>query len=65
MKVPDYNDLLDAYEAEREKRLARCPICASCGEPIQDEYLYDIDDNLYHEECVKELYRQSTENYER
>ena len=65
MNVPDYNDLLNAYEAEQEKRLARCPICAYCKEPIQDEFLYDIDGELYHEECVKDLWMHSTENYKR
>ena len=65
MPVPDYNDLLDTYEAEQEKALARCPICAYCKEAIQGDYLYEIDGELYHEGCVKILYRHSTENYER
>ena len=65
MRVPDYNDLHRSYEAEQEKSLARCPICSYCSEPIQDDYLFDIDGELYCEECMKDLFRHSTENYER
>lgn len=65
MRVPDYNDLLDAYQAEQDAQLKRRPICAHCNEPIQDDYLFDIDGKLYCEECMKDLYRHSAENYKR
>lgn len=65
MRVPDYNDLLDTYQAEQDAQLKRRPICSYCNEPIQDDYLFDIDGELYCEECMKDLFRHSTENYER
>lgn len=65
MPVPDYNDLHRSYEAQQEKALARLPICTYCEQPIQDDYLFDIDGELYCEECAKDLFRRSTENYER
>ena len=65
MPMPDYNYLLEIHEAEQEAQLEKCPTCAYCNEPIQDDYLFDIDGELYCEECMKDLYRHSTENYER
>ena len=65
MRVPDYNDLLDTYQAEQDAQLKRRPRCSYCNEPIQDDYLFDIDGELYCEECMKDLFRHSTENYER
>lgn len=64
MRVPDYNDLLDAYQAEQDAQLKRRPKCSFCGEPIQDDYLFDIDEELYCEECMKALFRRDAENYE-
>lgn len=65
MRVPDYSDLLNTYEAQQEKALARRPICTYCEQHIQDDYLFDIDGKLYCEECARDLFRHSTENYER
>ena len=51
-------------EAEYEESL---PTCDCCGEPIQDEDLYDFDGVLICEECVldyvRENFRKKTENY--
>lgn len=51
-------------EAEYEKRL---PICECCGNPIQDEDVYDFDGDLICEEClldyVRENFRKKTEEY--
>lgn len=38
---------------EREY-LARCPVCERCREPITDDWVYRIDDNYYHEDCLLE-----------
>jgi formylmethanofuran dehydrogenase subunit E len=53
----------DRYEADRERALSKLPHCCNCGEAIQDEYLYDIDGNLFCEDCLKSNYRKPTENY--
>lgn len=65
MYVPDNYDAFERHEADQEAQLERCPKCAYCGEPIQEDYLFDIDGELYHEDCAKELFRKDTENYER
>ncbi len=57
----------DRWDRKREKYLSRLPICECCGEPIQDEELYDFDGDLVCEECVfdyvRENYRKNIENY--
>ena len=63
MRVPDINDELRMYEAEQEASLESLPKCVNCGEPIQDDYLYDIDGDIYCEDCMKDEFRACTENY--
>ena len=63
--VPDYNDLLQAHEAEKEAWLDRRPKCERCRKPIQDDYLFDVDGKIYCEDCMNEKFRHSSEDYER
>ena len=53
----------ERHDAEQQKMLKKLPKCVHCGEPIQDEHLYDIDGELFCEECMKEIFRKSTELY--
>ena len=58
----------DRYDAEQQRRLDKLPKCDKCGEPIQDEDLYDFEDgNLICEECVleyiNERYKRKTDYY--
>lgn len=53
------------YELEQESWLAKRPVCEICGEPIQDDYLYDIDGVIHCEECMKDEYRKCAEDYEK
>ena len=52
-----------AYDEEQAKWEERHPTCDMCGEHILDEYLYHIGDELICEECLKEYYRKSTDDY--
>ena len=61
--IPDYNDLHSAYEQERERALEKFPKCDCCGEPITDDYFYNIDGTYICEECLNDNYRVSTDNY--
>ena len=65
MYIPDNYDLFEQHEAEQQDRLDKLPTCICCGEPIQDEYCYEIDDELYCEKCMNDEYRKPTEDYER
>ena len=46
----------ERFYAEQEKRLQDLPTCTICGEPIQDDYAYDIGFSEYvHEDCIEKL----------
>lgn len=53
----------DRYDTDRERRLARRPICERCREHIQVENLWDIDGTLYCPECARIEFERDTENY--
>lgn len=42
-----------SYDASCDRWVSRRPVCAKCGEHIQDEYGYEID-GLYCENCKDE-----------
>ena len=50
-------------EAEEERWLESCPVCCRCHQSIQDERLFDIEGNLYHEECAEDEFKKWTEDY--
>ena len=60
--LSDNYDLWRRREAEQEAWLETRPICDHCGQPIQDENLYDFDGVLYHEDCMNENFRKRTED---
>ena len=59
----DNNDFYDMHQAKQDKWLEARPRCCCCGEPIQDDMLYDIDGDLYCEDCMNDEFRHSTDNY--
>ena len=46
------------WEREKEKELERRPVCEWCGQPIQDEYMYQIDNEDVCQACVDDWLRQ-------
>lgn len=63
--IPCYVSLALRQKArEEEEWLAKRPKCSDCGEPIQDEYCYLINDELICPECLKYNYRKNTEDFE-
>ena len=61
--IPDNND----YARMEDERIARLeeklPKCDDCGEPITDDYLYEIDGEILCEECFNDRYRNATEDF--
>lgn len=51
------------WDAEQQRELDKLPKCAYCDEPIQDEYCYDINDELVCNVCMEEHHRKRTEDY--
>lgn len=48
------------YDAEREAELRRLPRCSECGERIQDEHCFAINDETICENCMNEQHRKLT-----
>lgn len=65
MYVPDNYDAFERHQAKQDAWIESRPVCIECGEHIQDDFLYDIDGDLYCEECMKDVFRKSTEDYEK
>lgn len=51
------------YSAELEDKLQKMPKCSYCDHHIQDDYLYEINDELICEECINENFRKNVEEY--
>lgn len=62
--LPDNYDLWSLHDAEQQKQLAKLPVCCMCGEPIQDEYYYLINDDILCQECLENNFRKETDEYE-
>lgn len=50
------------YEAERQREIEKLPVCCDCGDHIQDD-LYDIDGDLYCEDCMRINFKKPLEDY--
>ncbi len=51
------------HDREQTKRLQRFPVCAICGNPIQDEHLYLINDEFVCPECLNRDFRKDVDDY--
>ena len=53
----------DRYDAERQRAQDRLPQCCECGEPIQSDECYELDDGKYFcPECLDEKYKRWTDD---
>ena len=52
----------ELHDAEQEAWLARRPVCADCGEPIQEDRAYYINDEFICLDCM-EAYLVDIEEY--
>lgn len=57
--VSDYN----RYQEEKDNQLQKFPKCSICDYHIQDDYLYEINDELICEECLNDNFRKNVEDY--
>lgn len=61
--IPDALEMWERHDAEQEAELMKLPICDYCNEPIQDDYLFDIEGDIICEDCMKYHFRKRTEDY--
>lgn len=57
--VKDY----DRYDAEQTTKFKQYPLCSYCCDPIFDDYLYEINDEVVCEDCLNEHFRKNVEDY--
>lgn len=57
--IADFN----RWERERQRELKKLPKCYECGEPIQDDVCYEINDELICPKCLKDNHRKFTDYY--
>lgn len=51
------------YDEKQCAELDKLPKCSECGEAIQGEYCFEINDELICEACLNEYYRKQTDDY--
>lgn len=64
MQITD-NPLADfaSWDAEQTAKLERLPVCADCGEPVQDDHYYLINDEVICPDCLESGYRKDIDEY--
>ena len=61
--MKDNLDFYRDYEEQQAKELEKFPVCSVCGEYITDEFYFDIEDEIMCEDCLKDNFRKSTDDY--
>ena len=52
----------DRWDAEQEREREKLPICCECGERIETDVLYEINDCFICEECLENNHKKWTED---
>ena len=56
-------DDFDRHDREQAKELEKLPACEICGEAIQGEYLYLINDEFICPDCLDRDFKKRTDDY--
>lgn len=57
--IADFN----RWDRDQERKLSRLPKCVDCGDPIQDEDLFDVNGDLFCGDCMIANFRRPIDNY--
>lgn len=52
----------DRYDRQQEEWLNSLPVCDCCGEPIQDDFCYEINGDLICEDCLDMHFRKAVDD---
>ena len=63
MGIPDNFDLWEQHDAEQERQLQKLPVCTYCGEPVLDDFLYLINDEIICIGCLNDHFRKDVDEY--
>lgn len=58
MNVPDNYDQFLAHEARQDKWLSERLVCEYCGQPMQDDFFYEINGDILCEKCLNRNFRK-------
>lgn len=50
----------ERYAAEQDKALECLPVCCECMQHIQNDYCFEINDEIICETCLNDNYRKFT-----
>ena len=53
-------DDFERHDAEQERKLERLPECCECGNKIQDEHCFEINDEYICKQCLNENHKKRT-----
>lgn len=53
----------DRYDMAMAQREARLPQCEECGKTIHDDMFFEIDGEIHCENCMRDRYGRSTEDW--
>ena len=53
----------ERWDSEQAEQIAKLPVCEYCGEPIQDEHFYLINDEVICKECLNAHFRKFVDEY--
>lgn len=63
MYAKDPVDYFNEHDAEQQAWLDRLPKCSYCGEPIQGDCYYEINDEAICEECLNDNFRKWVDDF--
>ena len=63
MNVPDNYDKWEQHDAEQQRQLQKLPVCDYCHEPVMDDFLYCINDEIICMDCMNDHFRKDIEGY--
>lgn len=58
MNIPDNYDKWLEHEAHQDKWLSEQIVCEYCGQPIQDDFFYEINGDTLCEKCLNRHFRK-------
>ena len=63
MKIPDNYDRWEQHQAEQDRAEENLPECSECGNPIQDDFCFEYNDEPICDDCMLSNHCKSIENF--
>ena len=60
--VADAERYYTDQERKQEEWESKLPLCSECGKPIDEEFCWEIDGEIYHCDCADKLFCKRTED---